>query len=246
MAENKIIKSPKDEMPTTDKESFSKKVSRMLGFGLDSWNNVMIGSLAAGALAAVVVVLSQWVIIRLQGEEAVASAEAFARYKLETEEKITEARKETASAKLELAKITTPRWKLLTADAEASIVGKLLPFAGTKFDVGHARNGREQWDLLWHLEKTFFQAKWEFVDWNGVPRFTKINWTRQPHAYGEANVSNVSIELDPTQRDRLLPAATGLSTALNDVGIATVIEDAPINAISGTSDAIHILVGTKE
>ena len=115
--------------------------------------------------------------------------------------------------------------------------------------MGHAPNGREQWDLLWHLERIFSQAKWEFVDWNGVPRFSKLNWTLQVHVYGVANVSNVSIELDPAQRDKLLPAAEALSAALNAVGIVTIIETNPISGISGisgTSDAIHVLVGTKE
>lgn len=79
-----------------------------------------------------------------------------------------------------------------------------------------------------------------------MPRFGKQNWTTQVRAYGVANVSNVSIELNPENRDKLLPAAEALSRALNGIGIVTAVENHLISAASGTSDAIHFLVGTKE
>lgn len=63
----------------------------MLGLDLNSWNNIMVASLAFGALAAVIVGVSTYVIIKLQKVEAQSAAENFERYKLVTEEKIADA-----------------------------------------------------------------------------------------------------------------------------------------------------------
>lgn len=161
-----------------------------------------------------------------------------------------------ASAKLEIARLNTPRVNLLTLENVAVIVEKLSPFSGTKFDVGHAPNGREQWDLLWQLEPVFAKAGWVFEDWNPGPLplpgesragvFGKLNWTMQRHIYGVANVSNVSIELSPENRAELLPAAMALADALSGIGIVAGVETHPISGVSATQDAIHVLVGTKE
>lgn len=158
---------------------------------------------------------------------------------------------ELADTKLELARLATARVKLLTPESVAAIVEKLKPFAGTKFDIGHAASGREQWDFLWQLEPLFSKAGWIFVDWNPGPLphggvFGKVNWTMQRHVYGVANVLNVSIELSPESREQLLPAANAVVEALNSAGIAAVVERHPISGVSITNDAIHILVGEKQ
>jgi hypothetical protein len=54
----------------------------MLGLGLDSWNNLMTAFLGIGALAGVIVGVSQFVVIRIQKMESDASAAAFEKYKL--------------------------------------------------------------------------------------------------------------------------------------------------------------------
>jgi hypothetical protein len=151
-----------------------------------------------------------------------------------------------AKSELEVARLSTPRVRLLTPEAVASVVEKLRPFGRTKFDIAHANVGREQWDFLWQLEPIFSKAGWIFADWVGLNVFGKINWTLQMHVYGLANVSNVSIELSPEGRDKLLPAANALVEALNEIGIVTRLEEPPISGVSGTTDAIHVLVGAKE
>jgi hypothetical protein len=159
---------------------------------------------------------------------------------------VARANARAAEAQLELARITTPRFRLLTVEAVTSIVEKIEPFRDTKFDVGHEPIGREQWDLAWQLEPIFPKAGWVFVDWIGGKTFSKLNWTMHPHTYGVANVSNVSIELSPEHREKLLPAANALAEALNGIGIATTVEANPISGTSITPDAIHLLIGTKE
>ena len=145
-----------------------------------------------------------------------------------------------------LKRVTTPRVNFLTPEALTSIIEKIKPFHGTKFDIGHAQTGHEQWDFLWQLEPIFPKAGWEFVNWVGPQTFNKSNWTMQPHVYGIAKVANVVIELDPEKRAELLPAATALAEALNDVGLTARVANHPIGGTSTTSDAIHILVGIKE
>jgi hypothetical protein len=159
--------------------------------------------------------------------------------------------KELAEAKAALAKVLTSRAEIIFPHKE-EIIAKISPFAGTKFDIGHSKRGREEWDFLWQFEEVPAKAGWEFVEWAPNPNphpsgvFRKYNWTGQLRVYGEANVSNVVIELEPENRDRLLPAATALVDALNEIGISASVAQVRINEISATRDAIHILVGPKE
>jgi len=157
-----------------------------------------------------------------------------------------EAQSETARLQLEVTRLSTPRARLLTPEASASIVEKIRPFAETTYVVGHAPVGREQWDFAWVLEPLISSAEWFPRDWIGGQTFRKVNWTGQAHTYGVANVSNVTIELNPQHRDALLPAANALVDALNAVGIAAKVEDHPISGTSMTTDAIHLLIGAKE
>lgn len=167
-----------------------------------------------------------------------------------------EATARAEEARLEIARLSTPRVRLLTPEACEAIVAKMLPFRGTRIVIGHAENGREQWDFCWAFEPLIRQAHWQFLDWNPGPLplpghsragvFVKVNWTMQHRLYGVANVSNISIELNPENRDELLPAATALAGALNGVGIAAVVEPHPISGISGIKDAVHFLVGDRE
>jgi hypothetical protein len=68
----------------------------------------------------------------------------------------------------------------------------------------------------------------------------------ESHTYGLANVLNVSIELNPETREKLLPAAEALAAGLNRIGIVAQVEDRPISGTSNNADAVHVLVGIKE
>jgi hypothetical protein len=78
-----------------------------------------------------------------------------------------------------------------------------------------------------------------FLKWNDVDHAER-------HRYGIANVLNVSIELNPLNRETLLPAANALADALNGIGIAATVEAQIISTRGNTNaDAIHFLVGEK-
>ena len=174
----------------------------MFGLGLDSWNNIMLGCLAAGAVATIVVVLSQLIIIQLQKAEARQAAQEFGLYKLDTERKIADAnalgeaaKADVARAELKLAKYRRVCREILGAPGNADLfVSEIKPFAGTNFDVGHPADGREIWDFVWDVEPLFIKAGWAFAEWHGPLAFAKLNdWSKTPHEYGIANVLNVAI-----------------------------------------------------
>ena len=121
-------------------------------------NWVLIAALVLGMLATYAIVRSGDIRDRALRKE-VANANARA-----------------AEAELALAKFRTPRANLLTPEVKSSIVEKLKPFAGTKFDVGHDKVDREVWNFLWNFEPLLTQAGWVHVDWLGGERFKKDGW----------------------------------------------------------------------
>ena len=95
----------------------------MLGHGSDWWNAFMLLTLGFAALAAIAVVFSTSGVIVSQKKEARESAESFARYKLETEERIREADARTKEAELKLVQLdkkVTPR--VISDEDEAAII----------------------------------------------------------------------------------------------------------------------------
>jgi hypothetical protein len=85
-------------MAQIEKEIFSKRVRRMLGLGLNSWNTVIVVFLSVGAVAAVIVVVSTFAVIRLQTAEAKDASDAFELYKLGVASQVADAKKEGIDA----------------------------------------------------------------------------------------------------------------------------------------------------
>jgi hypothetical protein len=169
-----------------DKISHPTTVRRMFGFSLDWWNGALLFSLAVTALAAIAGGVTTAVVMKLQKQVTI-----------DTAKRIEEANARAAEAELKLAEFRKPRGSIIQEHAKEFVDG-IKPFAGTEFDMCHAPVGREQWDFAWQLEPLMSQAGWVFVDWmSATGRFSKVNWTMNPHRYGVANVENVSIELAP-------------------------------------------------
>ena len=95
----------------------------------------------------------------------------------------------------------------------------IKPFAGTKFDMGHAPVGREQWDFAWQLEPLMSQAGWLCVEWTSATgRFSKLNWTMNPHRYGVANVENAQNNSHPLTRIEATVRACGRGAPAPGIG----------------------------
>jgi hypothetical protein len=222
-----------------------------------SWKGVLAGGVitAIGACATIAFLLLQWRTTTIREEQsdwrttlletdtAKAKAElGLAQADIEKSKvEIAQANARTAAAELKLEEFR--RARSIGPEQSTEIVEAIKSFSGTQFDIGHAPVGREQWDFLWQLEPVFPKAGWVFVDWKGPQVFAKLNWTMTPHWYGVANVLNVSIEMAPSNRDKLLPAAQALARALNAIGIVTTLDG--VGTDSANDDAIHFLVGEK-
>lgn len=235
-----------------------------LGHNGEWWDFWLIASVFVVALAGAAVGVTTAGSIVSHKREARGAEQELERYKLETEKKISEAnaagdaaKARAAEAELNLAKFRTPRADILTNDVLLSIAKKLKPFAGTKFDTGLSGNSGEQADFLWRLEEALASvpqsgseprpnAGWIEIDW-GLERLgVGAQTLRRGHraVSGPVAAQNVELHLHPDCRDKLLPAATALVSALQDVGIAARV--AAFNTHSSNDDAIHILIGDKQ
>ena len=140
----------------------------MLGLGLDAWNNIMVASLAFGALAAVVVGVSTYVVIQLQKLEAQTAADQFERYKLATEQSISNANARAAEAQLALEQFKAPR--SIADSAKADLIAALVKFSGTEAAVYVLGEGPEPFNLGREISNVLTLAHWSpnVWTWSGV------------------------------------------------------------------------------
>jgi len=133
----------------------------------------------------------------------------------------------------------------ILAGKTTAITERLQPFAGTQFDCGLNMNSGEQADFWWDLQPAITAAGWAHLPWDFPPMVGGLLVTQGPDrpASGSVAAANVEIHLHPEHRERLLPAATALISALNEIGIAA--RDAGYNTHSANNAAIHILIGDK-
>jgi hypothetical protein len=209
-------------------------------FGREFWEKV--GTITADALIGIGLV-AEYIII-LSTITATAEANRLSELKnAELTARAEEANARAVAAKLELAKLTTPRVEILKQGSnEASLISKLRAFRGTQFDVGFGADG-EQAHFTWMLEAILSTAGWNQVAWGihavGVQG---LHRGQRPLA-GSVSAENVEIHIDPSFSHRLLPAADGLISALNQIGISA--REAPFNCLSTNGEAIHILIGPR-
>jgi hypothetical protein len=130
-------------MVMIENANFSKKVRRMLGFDLDSWNNILLLFLSITAVAAAFVGLATYATIQLAKQEAADSKRDFEAYKLTVEGQVADAKKEgiragetagnalvraaqlereAANARLETEKLkAVVAWRTISASENAAI-----------------------------------------------------------------------------------------------------------------------------
>jgi hypothetical protein len=89
---------PAAETTQTENTAFSRKVSRMWGFDLHSWEQWMLLSLGFAALAAVAVVVATTAVVVLQRRETAQATRELEEYKLSVESKVADAKKEGIEA----------------------------------------------------------------------------------------------------------------------------------------------------
>jgi hypothetical protein len=142
-------------------------------------------------------------------------------------------------ASSEIAKLESSRSDDIKANA-GSIPDTLKPFSDTCFDGALANNSGEQADLWWALKAALVAANWQQVTWTENGKAARHD---SHPALAAVDAKNVEIHLHPETREKLLPAATALISALNNAGIAAA--DAGFNCQNANVDAIHIMIGDK-
>jgi hypothetical protein len=108
-------------MTTIDGAAFSNKVRRMLGLSLESWNTVMVAALALAAIAAAIVGVATYIVIRLQTAEDVATKREFEQYRIDAGRQIAETNAAAAEANARAAALEkeTVELKLALDNARA-------------------------------------------------------------------------------------------------------------------------------
>jgi hypothetical protein len=217
----------------------------MFGLGLDSWNNLIVWLAALAGAFALLAAIATYMAFQLQKQEAIDSAYTFARYKLETGERIAEADARALEAQVQLAKFKSPR--NMTPDQQSRLVEKLARFKGTRFDMALVVGDPEASLFLGQISKTLQLAGWEWVDFAhaGGPLTFTYTWPGLPNV-GQMGAFGVDIFAPPDHASDLSTAAQLLSSALMEDGFSlsgpktTTTEQGFIN-----QDAIHVVIGKK-
>ena len=162
--------------------------------------------------------------------------------KIETDARLTAALDRAAGAENSLIELRTPRRSLLTAANRAILNGSVQQFAGTVFDVGVSGFESEIVDCLWDLEEVLAAANWNQIPWASPVGALSFQRNQRPIG-GIVSAEKVTLEMEPTRRAGLLPAARALIDALNVIGIEAQ-ERTLLTPISNVQ-AIHLYVGSK-
>jgi hypothetical protein len=191
---------------------------------------VLLGTIGSIKMNAVREMFSNERISANEAATAIATAES------------DKAKAEAANARLELAKFKAPR--VLSLTQLAGITTAMGRFPRTQFDVAIGPMGDPEPEVFGRVLATaLINAGWIQMDWNTSD--VQMRLTRPGGAaVGYASVTNVIVDIHPSQSARLWPAAQALAVALNADGI-----DAEAQQGSGgrnTNDnAIHVMIGRK-
>ncbi len=160
----------------------------------------------------------------------------------DAEQKIAEANARALEAQAALNKFKAQR--TLTVPQLSVIANKILPFAGTNFDLAVGAGDVDGEMLLVPVESALLAAHWKEVEWEDKT-LQPLKYVRpdKPNA-GMVTGIGVIIEVDNAKISEFGPAATTLAAALNTEGIAAVavMEN---RSTAANKNAVHILIGWK-
>jgi hypothetical protein len=141
-------------MATIKNTSFSRKVRRMLGLDLDSWNLMMLWSLGGAALAAFAVVVSTAAVLKLQKAAEEDTKQEFERYKLESSKTIAAAELKTEQLRKELGPRHIQReifLKALSGQPKANV------------EIMYLRDDPECFELSQQIWRALEDAEWKVI-----------------------------------------------------------------------------------
>jgi len=200
-----IAKSPPDEIAQIENTNFSKKVRRMFGLGLDSWNDLVVVFLAIGAIAAIIVGISTYAVIRLQKAEAKDASDAFELYKLGVAAQVADANREgieagktagdalvraaelereAANARLETEKIRKAvAWRVIPQEEILKLEQVLATKPGS-VNLRYTDGDPEALFLAVQISQILLKAKWRIAPGALKPSNTLVFGISLPDANG--------------------------------------------------------------
>ncbi|WP_298256164.1 hypothetical protein [Bradyrhizobium sp.] len=219
-----------------------------LGHNGEWWDSSLILAVIFAALAGVAVGITTAGSIVSHKRETSAAEDALEKYKLETGGKISDSNARAADAnaraleaKLELAKLTTPR--RLTVEQKASIAERMKGFQHIAFAMSAV--GAESIDFASDIADALKAADWRWINWPRGGIVTKP-------AGGKPDVGMDMLRGIETHISSpyLQPLAIELFHALTDAGYKNswVLEPptSPIAESAQLSTPIIILIGSKD
>ena len=205
---------------------------------------------------------------RIAKAEASAKADADAKIGIAREEAkadiaksnaaIALARKETAAAQLELAKLKAPR--NLTAEQSAKLINDLRKFDPVTYDIAYPKQMEPGSFLVSELIKVFSELGWRFISYEGalpkqemslievrsLPAEIYAEWPSKKFFAGETS-QLIGIKIWRQFRASNLEAASTLERDLIEFGLYSESDVAPPPRPGETrSQVLHILVGSKQ
>jgi hypothetical protein len=231
----------------------SRVDKRMLGFDLDSWNDILVVSLAVAAIAAVFVLLSTYTVIQLQKAQEIATKQEFDRYKIEAgrevskaQERIVELQNSNIEAQRALESERIERlllqkkfsWRHLDDNQLRRIIKVLLPYPGLPFDCQIA--DAESLNLLTEISKVLLAVNWIAKSSHAGPVVIRAT---NGIAVGVFLGTKLTISDSAASESDFGPAARALANALTSEGIEATAESDPNETVS--NPIIHIKVGSK-
>jgi hypothetical protein len=242
-------------MAQIENVTFSKVMRLMLSLSLDAWNNILLLSLAAAAMAAVIVGCSTYVIVQLQKHEATDARDAFERYKLSVEGQVAEAKRqgieagksagdallraaalekqaqELRAANLALQIKVQPR--RISGDKSVQMAALLSRFETVPIAIVSRFFDPEGTDFADDLSAVFTKEKWAVVRYE--------NWTQSHKGVFIATVEGTEL---PAEVEKIIAAALD---ANNTEHRTITISEADINTVSPSFQphVLYLLVGAK-
>jgi len=224
-----------------------------LGHNGEWWDFWLITSVVIAALAATAIGITTAGSIVSHKREAAAAEDALEKFKLITEQKISESNARAEEAKLALEKYRAPR--VLTNDGMNRVCEKIKKYAGSRFDLTVPVNMEEGSDLAVAIPVALNKAGWIGVPIPGAE--TPPNSLTSPsHGIGTTQgVFGVAIGLEAADLSyRTIKKADDLVRALKDEGISAFIDaerlppmTAPVQIMPIPADnpIIHVRIGNK-
>jgi hypothetical protein len=152
-------------MAQTENADTSIGVRRMFAHDLQWWldiaNTAYLWALIVGAIAALAIAVTSWLVIKWQAEIQQEKDRAFDQYKIESRKQVATLEKETADAKLEQEKLKSRlAWRILPPEIEGQLHAALAANIG-RVNIEYVANDTETLYFAIQLANIFGRANWQ-------------------------------------------------------------------------------------